>query len=120
MAGAGSDTGAEAAAGICTTAAQLGHFPFLPAAAAGVRTGRPQYGHGNSIFPSTGGPPAGRPLGPAGVAGRIARRRIGRLARRAGMSITVPHRGHLPFLPAVLSGVRIRCWQLEQWNSMVT
>ena len=112
--------GVGTASGICTMAAQLGHFPFVPPAAVGVRTGRPQYGHGNSIFPSVGGSPAGRPVGATSVVGRIAPAARWASGERAGMSITAPHRGHFPFLPAALSGVRIRCWQLEQWNSMVT
>ncbi|MDP7020492.1 MAG: hypothetical protein QGG36_32130 [Pirellulaceae bacterium] len=87
--------------GICTTAVQCGHFPFLPAAAAGVFTVEPQCSQANSIWPPAA---AGAGFAAADV---------------LGIWTTAWQCGHLPFLPAAEAGVFTDWPHSRQGNSIV-
>ena len=116
--------------GICTTAWQCGHFPFLPAALIGVRTVCPHDAHGNEITaPPAAELPAPGPLSPvpcplAWAAGFGAALGSGvRPATAAGWLTSgiwpiVPQCGHFPFLPAAASGVRTSWPHAVQENSI--
>ena len=101
-----------------TTAPQLGHFPFFPAAEAGVRTGQPHWAQGNSILSAA----AGLRLPPSDVAATVATNSFPAVSAAVsdchGIDVTAPQWGHFPFLPAVLSGVRIGRRQVEHLNSI--
>ena len=70
--GAACRGGDPPAAGICTTAWQCGHFPFLPAAARGVRTSPWHLGQGNSMGPSGDAGGLGLEAGVAGAGAGVA------------------------------------------------
>lgn len=113
--------GGAAGSGITTTAAQVGHLPFLPAAARGVRTTPPQPGQLNSIglvssLAAGAGVAAG--FGAAFGAGAAVAGCFG-AGFVAGILTRALQLGHFPFLPAAASGVRTSCAHSGQGNSIV-
>lgn len=95
---------------------QLGQRPFLPELPGGRRTRLWQWGQGNSLCCG----------GAAGFEGwRAAGATLGGLvesaaAADAGMATIAPQLGHLPFLPAVASGVLTGRPHLGQVNSILS
>jgi hypothetical protein len=114
--------------GISITAPHCGHFPFFPACAAGTFTGLWQASHSNRII---AGASAGAGAGTGDLGGAGAGAAAGRAACRDGRATEstgeetevseelgictfIPQLGHLPFRPAVSSGVRINLPQPGQ------
>lgn len=109
--------------GTRNTSLHAGQRAFLPAAEAGVRTTCRHLGQRNCSFlgpelscrPPASAPSSGRmEVGVAGLGPGFF------FEATSGIRATWPHLGHLPFLPAVPSGVRTRLPQVSQWNSMLT
>jgi hypothetical protein len=97
------------------TAPHCGHLPFFPANAAGTLTGFWHAAQANSIVAVTA---AGLAAGRVGFPGVERSAEAWDVSENPGICTFTPQLGHLPFRPAVSSGVRINFPHPGQWNSI--